>query len=1093
MVPFVELTAAPPPDRPTPAGAEGPDRVPPGALLAPSTPAARETSSTPRVQPPDQGRTARPTTPSWPEGMLVFLVSALAFLLASVPARNSDLWMHLARGRILAGGEYSFGTDPRLPAGLPVQAPWLYDLLTYDLYAALGGPALVLVKALLVVALALVLLRLSWAGTGWWVPAFCTTLALLATSTRLLLQPATVSYLFLALTLWFLREPSRHAAQAAAVREAAGATPAPRLSPLLPPWPLLVLFVVWVNADLWFVLGLAIVALTWLGEVLDEIVAAEGQAALRRGGWLEPLLRQGCRFALLAAVCLLNPAHVFAFALPPELDPSAAPRGSAVTSPFHEAYFANLGLTPAGLAYFPLLGLSLLSFVGNLPRPHARRFFPWLGLALLTAWQVRTVPFFAIVAGPVLAWNLQEYWSRGFTADRVHAPIRWECTRAGHLLTTVLVGVLPVCAWPGWLQVPPFEPRRWAVEPPPALEEGAAATREWIREHPLEAGARGLHLSRETAYAFAWFCPDLAGLWDARLASVLRGDRQAPADYDRRLRAAGINHVILYDPDHGRLSATLERLLGEPERWPVLFVKGDLAVFGWRDPAAPEGTDPFRAWQLDLNHLAFHPRTDKKAPSKAPDGQPETRAWWEAFWKPVLPRPVDQEEATLHLFHAEALRRSAPLRHFEAWESSQSAALVFAAGGWGSPAGAFLDARLRLTLLQPRTTGLDSRFDTLPGPDQLVYSLLQQFAQQRDDTPPALLYMAVRAARRALAVNPDDAQAYLVLGESYQRLLHSTRERVWGKQLPELVHLRRAQAIAALNQAITLKPDFAQAHLTLSQLYAEMAYLDLTLHHRRTYLQLIQAAGLLSLEQQVQEQAELRRLAAEVRKREDLFEVATAGWKVKDRAFRAWQEGLAGKARDMLLETDIAAFGPQGMALELELLLRTGRAKDVWEWTSPEHKAALGASYHWLRVQALAARGDYALAREECNRLAPAGAPGPHGSEGVPLREIMAGMIGQMVLDEQPGGRCPPDLLRRARSRYEFQSRIRELAKSLRLGADVTVLRGLLALEEGAVDEAEIAFRQALTLWKDAATAASGGGLDFNAHAIARGCLELLE
>jgi hypothetical protein len=70
---------------------------------------------------------------------------------------------------------------------------------------------------------------------------------------------------------------------------------------------------------------------------------------------------------------------------------------------------------------------------------------------------------------------------------------------------------------------------------------------------------------------------------------------------------------------------------------------------------------------------------------------------------------------------------------------------------------------------------------------------------------------------------------------------------------------------------------------------------------------------------------------------------------------------------------------------------------------------------------------------------------------------------------------------------------MRELAKSLRLGADVTVLRGLLALEEGAVDEAEIAFRQALTLWKDAATAASGGGLDFNAHAIARGCLELLE
>ena len=33
-----------------------------------------------------------------------------------------------------------------------------------------------------------------------------------------------------------------------------------------------------------------------------------------------------------------------------------------------------------------------------------------------------------------------------------------------------------VCAWPGWLQAPPFEPRRWAVELPASLERGAAAS-----------------------------------------------------------------------------------------------------------------------------------------------------------------------------------------------------------------------------------------------------------------------------------------------------------------------------------------------------------------------------------------------------------------------------------------------------------------------------------------------------------------------------------------------------------------------------------------------------------------------------------------
>src|SRR5207249_3720702 len=105
-----------------------------------------------------------------------------------------------------------------------------------------------------------------------------------------------------------------------------------------------------------------------------------------------------------------------AFTLPRELafvvDPasSAAPLISGqVTSPFQAAYFKSFGLSLAGLAYFPLLGLGLLSFVLNLPRPHWQRLLPWAGLALLSAVQVRAVPFFAVVAGPVLAWNLSSW------------------------------------------------------------------------------------------------------------------------------------------------------------------------------------------------------------------------------------------------------------------------------------------------------------------------------------------------------------------------------------------------------------------------------------------------------------------------------------------------------------------------------------------------------------------------------------------------------------------------------------------------------------------------------------------------------------
>ncbi|MFZ4647680.1 MAG: hypothetical protein ACOYNP_18140, partial [Gemmataceae bacterium] len=36
----------------------------------------------------------------------------VALLSSSFIARNSDLWLHLATGRMLANGTYQFGTDP---------------------------------------------------------------------------------------------------------------------------------------------------------------------------------------------------------------------------------------------------------------------------------------------------------------------------------------------------------------------------------------------------------------------------------------------------------------------------------------------------------------------------------------------------------------------------------------------------------------------------------------------------------------------------------------------------------------------------------------------------------------------------------------------------------------------------------------------------------------------------------------------------------------------------------------------------------------------------------------------------------------------
>jgi tetratricopeptide (TPR) repeat protein len=1018
---------------------------------------------------------------------VVLFIAAFAFLLGSFPARNSDVWMHLAAGRDL------------LPANLHTNPAWLYDLVTYVLYSVLGGAALVLVKALLVAALALVLMRLTWKDERWWIPAACIALALLAMSTRLLLQPATVSYLFLSLTLWFLR-PWR-------------AIPANRPPPLLPPWPLLLLFVVWVNVDRWFVLGLGTAALVCLGQSLDAVGSrqkAEGSGQEREGSRPLPtaycLLPTAYCLLALAAVCLLNPSHVAAFALPPELAWSGFGGSSAGSlapvqgmSPFEGAYFANVGLTPAGLAYFPLLGLGLLAFGLNLPGWRWQRFLPWLGLALLSIVQARAIPFFAVVAGPVLAWNLEEIfarWSRLAKEPSREGDRERETSLLAYVSPCVVVSLfiaLLVCAWPGWLQSPPYEPRRWAIETAPALEQGAATTRRWQQEGKL-ADARGLHLSSATAHAFAWFCPEDKSVLDHGLASAVLGDSEEPEHRDERMRAAGLSYVIVYEPERGRLLAALVRLLASPERWPLLYLEGDLAVFGWRDPLKRESGDRFRGWELEVNRLAFHPEADKKAPQKPVARAAQGRRWWEAFWKPAPPRPIERDEATLHLLHAEALRRTAPLRHLMSWEATQSAALIAAAGNWTVPR-SLPDAQLRLLLWRPPLSQEGAAAGHLSGLTALALDFRQHYNWQRDDTPPALLYLAVRAARRALAVNPNDAQAYLVIGESYVRLLHDTRERAWRGRLPELDQLRRAQATAALHQALSLKPDLAQAHFHLGTLYRDMGYLDLALKHLQAFFERTEEgatlpgpSGELLREQWALEEKQFGRLSETVAKLEQAYASESATLRVFDRATLAMRLGLAGKARDLLLESDIAAFGPQGMNLELELLVTTGRSKQVREWTEPVHKASLGAkAYHWLRLQAAAALGAYAAAEKECAQLVLA----TRSKNDPGAREMMAREIGGEILDGLAAGAFLPDLLWRT-YRWDFRNRIARLTQSARQEADAITLGGLLALEAGAVDEAKSAFRAALRYWQDEAAVVSGRGLDFGGRIIAQECLRWL-
>ncbi len=1009
---------------------------------------------------------------------LVILLTGLAFLLASFPARNSDVWLHLARGRLLAHGQIPATTDPDLAFDLWGNQTWIYDLCCYGCYAVLGGPGLVLAKALLAAGIALLLVWQSRSTSGWYLPAICTGLAILTMGKYLALLPATVSYFFFALALAFLRPKS---------------STEDEVAPPLVSWRLVLLFLVWANVDRWFLLGLGVVALVWLGEILDVSFAA-GASSQR---WQTLLLRRGVSLAALVAVCLLNPSFLDAFVLVDDLRGLGVSAAQTV-SPFESAYFTTVGWNPASLAYFFLLGLSLISFLAALPQLRWRRLLPWLGLALLSALQLRTIPFFAIVAGPVLAWNLRDALARHF--QKARGPmLPSELVRLGGALTALLLLTLLVCAWPGWLQSPPYGHRRWAFDLPPSLERVAATVRRWHEEGKLSPNGGGGHLSFESVKAFAWFCPEEKRV-RLKLPDSLDELPGSPDEWRRQMREKGVDHILVYDSDRDRVALVLGGLVTDPEQWPLLYKEGDLAVFGWRDPERPESAAIFRGRELDLDRLAFHPAEDKKAPAKAFDPQESGRAWFEAFWKPAPPRSIDRDEARMHLLHAEALQREAPVRHMIRWLNSEAAGFVAAANAWTFP-NAFGDAPLRLALFGLSRPGDDARSAPPTPMDRMVSELQRRYTFQRDDAPPALYYLAVRAARRAVAADPDDAPAHLVLGKSYLGLLAATRERVWSAQFPQLVKLRQAQAITALQRVLELRPDFPEAHLHLAQLYHQMNYFDLALKHLQAYYRLFREAGPPRgmdreefLKLQAQHAENIERLTREVQRLESSVALRAEDSAPSQRARLAFENGLAGKALDLLLESDRSAFGEEGTKLELELLLNVGRARDVLEWLEPEHEQSLGPLiYHWVRVRALAATGDYLHAEEECDEAARAIALDPNDPQPVPLREKIAEMIAQLFLDGSRSQGLSASVFFARVSREMLQKGIQERLQKLRNQADLTSLHGLLALEEGETAEAESAFRSALGLRKGQSAKDADNVWIFNARILAQDGLNWLE
>jgi hypothetical protein len=1026
--------------------------------------------------------------------LLIGLVLVFAFLAASFAVRNSDFWLHLASGRLLAEGRYPFGADPfafTTENHYWANHAWLFELPLYLIYNRLGeqigGTVVVVLKALFISLLALVLLlvRRPDSRMGWAVA--CTLLAVLAMSPRLLLHSTCLSYLLLTLTLWLLWRPL-----------AQGALFGQQLRHYSP---LFVLFALWVNVDDWFLLGPLLAALFWLGDWIAPRTTggtqlSPGQAA-RTPGWL---------WLAGLAVCLINPYHVHAFTLPTELMPlPVALRHDVRFAQLHTSswqlnlYYGTLaGVNLARVSYLVLLTVGALSFLLNYRNLAGWRLLVWLSFAGLSAWLVGTIPFFAVVAAPITTLNFQDAFApRHDRQSRLLLGISYSALLMSAL---ALIGL----AWPGWLQGFYDRGRHvdWSVQPDGSLRRMAETLHLWRQQGKLGKG-RGFLFHPSAVHYCAYYCPEEKGFLDLRLSlfhdvageyeeicralmpGLSSAETKTPSEWPLLVEKWDITHMVVYDTELPRLFPALMQLANEKRAWRLLRIDGQALILGWHRGGqdVPAGVPPFDAQRLAFSTaLTEEPETSlAESPGQGPQRGPRADDFWSHFGRPIPPSPWQSDAAAVLLDYFEFRSPYEADKRFQ-WAFSLLGLPALFSGS--------LDSLMRLTV----HVGIAP-----PNPLDL------------GEQSPVLPLLAVRAARQALAANPDDANAYLQLGLAYVALARQTPENVELAQFRPFAELRHIQIANALENALRRDPNSRnslRAHEELANLYAgrlppflNPPFLDATLEHRRAILRLLRRIGpapgepadsfarrLKEGERNIQE---LERLASD-RKNEFSLRTRNLGSEPARKAEFALRMGLAHLAlEDVLMPTSIVLLGGEGIRTQVRLQLMLGQMDMTREqihstdWKA--NKANLGfltmempgnttaPSYHlpaydWLLLCQTAADGDYDRAfadlREQLRDLSQR-----QQQLVVSRRELRERVV--RMLRQEIALRATPQIVARAlleQVRTEMMPRTAEqlqgyaeIEKELtRTQVMLQVISGMLSLERGRPQQAKQAFRQAL-------------------------------
>ena len=1023
--------------------------------------------------------------------LLCAIVVLLGVDLAATPAHNSDLLLHLANGRMLSDGEVGLRTDPFsyvLEGQVWINHSWLFDLLTYGLFASAGASVLVLVKALLFGLVGLALVLLGWEGGKTPVLAVATSLLGLVAMAQgaAPVHPIGLSVVFLAATLVLL-EKARQTVLAAA-------NPTSWLV-VVQLWPLVVLSALWVNLDAWFVLGPVVILLYLAGSWWESLLQpVKNQNPNLANAWL-----RGLGQVLLASLlaCLLNPSGIFAFQVPPPLsfvpmytilvnykDPMA---WTLLTNPFLQTYNNPGNPSVANLAFFLLTLGCVAGFFLNRPRFSRVWFVLWLFFFALAAFHVRLIPFFAVVAAPGLARNLRD-WQESRSRLRPRSLAEQSLLDRGLERFVLLVGLLLlVLGWPGWLQNS-RERRNLEIVFDPTLTQAAQRIMAWREENKLDSGHHTFNMNIELAPYLAWFGSARGAIrektfLDGRYGAFplqaieefaqIRRHLRAPADSPREeakatawealLKKWNIDRVALTELDLERFQNILLPLA--QNRFALLWTCGRSALLGWN---SEPGVDSWEKLTWSHTRLAYNPESDQWAPVEWPGRLAREPQWFDAFSAAKIAVSPDRDEAALYLKLYDRSRTEYQKKIRPVEEVMVSASIA------------------------PRAAGVDMPWALLLYLSFNSPNIAAQVAAQMDKGSEEVLWLAIRAARRAIAADPDDATAWLHLAEAYHRMLRETQGGRSRAVFPVLAQLRRLQAVTAYQQVLDLEPRRSEAHLALASVLDDLGCNDAALHHQLEGVRLLRERG----PPKGQDPAAFAKNLGDMestfkRKQERLEQISRelranfSKMKIQDRALSAFRVGLGELALGELTSVDPERFGPEGLELELDLLLKLGKTQNAYEWGKPEGlQYLLGTEkYSMLRLLVAMSVGNYQEADQHLVRMTPQALikRSKMDASGVTRKDMLAFTVAQMLLDFVPSHAFSL----RANPR-EYQSAMQRFLVDEILEANGLTLRGMVALERGDTTRAAAFFDRALSFWTSDAAVREGKGIDFPGRTVAQ-------